>query len=190
MRQQSSVHGLWHSRNSGLKNAEVKAKDHREALVNGSEQQIHGSLQEVAMQESSMSEYQDGIEILDRHECFRLLHEGSVGCLGLPSVEAPELRTVNYVVDGRSLIIRTGEGQILEAGRHGLHASFQIFGIDGLEHTGWSVLVTGKLSRLTSENHDLAFPLRSWAPGCKDRFVGLSMSHTSGRRIPPGRGNR
>ncbi len=142
------------------------------------------------MQEASMSEVRDGIEILDRHECLRLLHEGSVGCLGLPAVGAPELRTVNYVVDERLLIIRTGEGQILEASRKGLPASFQISGVDGLEHTGWSVLVSGKLLRLTSDHHNLALPLRPWASGRKDRFVGLSMSQTSGRRIPPGRGNR
>ena len=142
------------------------------------------------MQESSMREFQNGIEILDIHECFRLLHEGSVGCLGLPSIGAPELRTVNYTIDGRSLVIRTGEGQILEAGHHGLPASFQIFGIDGLEHTGWSVCVTGKLSPLATDQHNLALPLRPWASGRKDRFVGLSMSQTSGRRIPPGRGNR
>ena len=142
------------------------------------------------MQESSTREYQDEIEILDRLECFRLLHEGSVGCLGLPSIGAPELRPVNYAIDGRSIVIRTGGGQILEAGRKGLPASLQIFGIDRLEHKGWSVLVSGKLSRLATDRHNLALPLRPWASGRKDRFVGLSMLQTSGLRIPPGRGNR
>jgi len=142
------------------------------------------------MHELSDYERETGIEILDIDECLRLLRVGGVGCLGLPSVGAPELRPVNFIVDGRSIVIRTGEGQILEAGRSGIAASFQIQGIDGLEHTGWSVNVTGKLCQLDTDEHSLSLHLRPWASGKKDRFVKLSLSQVTGRRIPPGRGNR
>ena len=142
------------------------------------------------MTQLSDYDFDDGIEVLDADECLRLLREGGVGCLGLPSVGAPELRPVNFVVDGRSIVIRTGEGQILDAGRRGLPASFQIHEIDPLEHTGWSVDVSGKLSQLETNEHSLSLHLRPWASGRKDRFVKLFLSHVSGRRIPPGRGNR
>lgn len=130
------------------------------------------------------------LEILDLEQCRHLLGEGSVGCLGLPSEGAPELRPVNFVYHDHGIVIRTGEGQILEAGRCGHAVSFQLFGIDGLEHTGWSVIVNGKLSVLPTNEETLALPLRPWASGVKDRFVKLSIAHMSGLRIPPGRGNR
>ena len=142
------------------------------------------------MNELSDYDFAEGIEVLDVDECLRLLRQGGVGCLGLPSVGAPELRPVNFVVDGRSIVIRTGEGQILEAGRQGIAASFQIYGIDPLEHTGWSVSVSGKLSQIVTDQRTLSLHLRPWASGRKDRFVKLFLSQISGRRIPPGRGNR
>lgn len=132
----------------------------------------------------------DELEILDFEQCTHLLREGSVGCLGLPSVGAPELRPVNFVYDEDGIVIRTGEGQILEAGRCGHAVSFQLFGIDTLEHTGWSVIASGKLSVLPTNERTLALPLRPWASGVKDRFVRLSIGQMSGLRIPPGRGNR
>lgn len=142
------------------------------------------------MNDRMTCELLEGVEVLDIHECVRLLHEGAIGCLGLQSTGAPKLRPVNYVIDGRLIVIRTGSGQILDAGRDGLPASFQISGINALEHTGWSVLVSGKLCQLESDAHNLALPLRPWASGQKDCFVGLSLESVSGRRIPPGRGNR
>jgi hypothetical protein len=138
----------------------------------------------------STDDGKDGIEVLDVDSCLRLLRDSSVGCLGMPSVGAPELRPVNFIVDGPSLIIRTGEGQILEAGRKGLSASFLVYGIDPLEHTGWSVSINGKLSQLDTNERTLSLHLRPWASGQKDRFVKLFLSQISGRAIPAGRGNR
>jgi nitroimidazol reductase NimA-like FMN-containing flavoprotein (pyridoxamine 5'-phosphate oxidase superfamily) len=132
----------------------------------------------------------DELEILDSAKCRQLLGEGSVGCIGLPTVAAPELRPVNFVFVDDGIVIRTGEGQILEAGRCGHPVSFQLFAIDPVEHTGWSVMVSGKLSELPTNEKTLSLPLRPWASGKKDRFVRLSPSHVSGLRIPPGRGNR
>jgi nitroimidazol reductase NimA-like FMN-containing flavoprotein (pyridoxamine 5'-phosphate oxidase superfamily) len=140
--------------------------------------------------EAMNGEFLDDIEFLPWRECLRLLTEGSVGCLGLPSVGHPELRPVNYVVEGSAVIIRTGEGQILDAGRHGLSASMQVFDIDAVEHTGWSVQIGGKLSELETCSRTLSLPLRPWASGRKNRFVKLSFREISGRRIQPGRGNR
>ena len=63
------------------------------------------------MDQDWVLEIGDGVETLDSYECARLLHEGTVGCLGISSDGAPELRPVNYTVDGRSVVIRTGEGR-------------------------------------------------------------------------------
>ncbi|MFT5443127.1 MAG: nitroimidazol reductase NimA-like FMN-containing flavoprotein [Myxococcota bacterium] len=132
----------------------------------------------------------DAIEVLGLAECHRLLSATSVGCMGLPTSGAPELRPVNFVLDEGAIVFRTGAGKILEAGRCGLPASLQAFAIEPLEHTGWSVMVSGKLSELPTNERTLRLPLRPWASGKKDSFVRLSMRHISGVRIQPGRGNR
>lgn len=104
--------------------------------------------------------------------------------------EAPEVRPVNFMLRGDDVIIRTGDGAILAAARRRESAGFEIDDIDRLEHTGWSVVVTGKLFELPTDDENLALPLRPWASGRKDRFVGLAMDRITGLRIPAGRGNR
>lgn len=130
------------------------------------------------------------LETFDAAECRRYLDEGGVGRLAMRGAGAPELRPVNFALRGETVIVRTGDGSILAAARRGETAGFEIDGIDRLEHTGWSVVVTGKLSELPSDAENLALPLRPWASGRNDRFVGLSLDRVSGMRIPPGRGNR
>jgi len=131
-----------------------------------------------------------GIETFERAQCFERLGQGGVGRLGLQGSDAPQLRPVNFVLREDQLIIRTGDGSILAAARAGEAAGFEIDEIDRLEHTGWSVVATGKLSELDSSAANRALPLRAWASGQKDRFVALSLDRVTGLRIPPGRGNR
>ncbi|MDP6979996.1 MAG: pyridoxamine 5'-phosphate oxidase family protein [Myxococcota bacterium] len=130
------------------------------------------------------------VEALTRDECLELLRGTATGCLALATDGAPRLRPVNFIVDDWSIIVRTGEGQILDAAREGRHASFQVLDSNGFEHTGASVNVAGKLEELETNELLLALPLRPWASGQRDRFVKLSVAQISGRRIPPGRGNR
>jgi nitroimidazol reductase NimA-like FMN-containing flavoprotein (pyridoxamine 5'-phosphate oxidase superfamily) len=130
------------------------------------------------------------LETLDPAECRRLLGRGGVGRLAMRGDQAPEIRPVNYVLRGNLLIFRTGDGSILASARDGEAASFEIDEIDRLEHTGFSVIGRGRLSVLPTDDGMLALPVRPWASGQKDRFVGLSLDHVTGLRIPPGRGNR
>jgi len=135
-------------------------------------------------------EHENPLLVLPRQECLRLLRAGGVGCIGLPSSGAPLLRPVNFTLQGDALVIRTGEGRILDAARRLDLVSLEIQDVDRLEHTGWSVLVSGKLAELPSDALTAALPLRAWASGRKDRLVALTLDEVSGLRIPPGRGNR
>ncbi len=130
------------------------------------------------------------LEVFEPDECRRRLGQGGVGRLGMRGTDAPEIRPVNFALREDLLIIRTGDGVILSAARGSEPASFEIDGIDPLEHTGWSVIVSGKLSELPTDDANLALPLRPWASGRKDHFVGLSLERVNGMRIPAGRGNR
>jgi hypothetical protein len=116
-------------------------------------------------------------------ECERRLAAGGVGILALSGVAAPALRPVNFVLRNGTVILRTGEGSILEAAQFAEPASFVIFEVDRFEHTGWSVVVTGKLARRSALGDLSDLPLRPWARADKHHLVGLSIEEISGRRI-------
>jgi len=132
----------------------------------------------------------EGLEILAPDECRRLLSAAGIGRLAMPGRSFPELRPVNFVLDGDVLVVRTGEGTILQTARRGDPVALEIDGIDRLEHTGWSVVVTGTLRERPADGVTRALPLRPWGSGKKDYFVSISLESVSGRRIPAGRGNR
>lgn len=119
-----------------------------------------------------------------------MLAGGGVGRIALRGQDAPTLRPINFALRGDMLIFRTGEGTVLAAAHRGESASFEIDDIDAMEHTGWSVIAVGKLAELSADDENRRLPLRSWASGEKDRFVGLFIGEVSGLRIPAGRGNR
>ena len=138
-----------------------------------------------------MNELEDGMELLSTHECERRLRAGGVGILALSGVAAPILRPVNFALHENWVLIRTGEGQILDAARSSGAASFAMSEVDRLEHTGWSVVVTGKLAERSGIPNVGDVPLRPWARADKQHFVGLSIDEISGRRIAerPNRGS-
>jgi nitroimidazol reductase NimA-like FMN-containing flavoprotein (pyridoxamine 5'-phosphate oxidase superfamily) len=127
----------------------------------------------------------EGLEALPLAECERRLAMGGVGVLALATGAAPLLRPVNFAVDGRRLLIRTGEGQIRAAAASGAPGSLVITELDRLEHTGWSVVVTGTLSLLSGAPNPGDVRLRPWARAEKRNLVALSMDAISGRRIAP-----
>jgi len=128
-------------------------------------------------------EVEDGMEKLSSLECESLLKAGGVGILALSGVAEPVLRPINFVVHDKAIVIRTGEGQILEAAQGCEPASFVICETNSLEHSGVSVVVTGKLFETSSIGAISELPLRPWARAAKHHFVVLSMDCVSGRRL-------
>lgn len=141
------------------------------------------------MSKEREGEVQQGMEVLSIEECERRLAEGGVGILALAGVTEPVLRPVNFVAHEGQVLIRTGEGQILEAAQVLEPASFVIMAVDRLEHAGWSVVVTGTLTERSSTGPIADVPLRPWARAEKHHFVGLSIERISGRRIAEGFGD-
>jgi nitroimidazol reductase NimA-like FMN-containing flavoprotein (pyridoxamine 5'-phosphate oxidase superfamily) len=141
-------------------------------------------------EEDTVSANGPEIQILTHAECLQRLERGGVGRIALSGAGAPILRPVNFVLHGDQVLIRTGEGTILTSAERGDPASFEIDGIDALEHTGWSVVVVGKLANYHEDREGSAPPLRAWASGVKERLVVVHIDELSGLRIPPGRGNR
>lgn len=129
----------------------------------------------------------NGLVVLDRTECLRLLGVATVGRVGLTSGALPVILPVNFWFDGDEILIRTSPGTKLEAATHDSVVAFEIDEIDPVGHTGWSVMVQGVARHLT-DPVDLsrieALPLPRWAPGGDDgNIVAIRPEIVTGRRI-------
>lgn len=130
----------------------------------------------------------NGLEVLDRLECLRLLATARVGRVGLTSGALPRILPVNFrMVDDR-VVIRTGVGSKLDAALRNAVVAFEADDFDVIDHTGWSVLVTGVAEELPHDGIDETERTRvpRWAPGPDGRLVAISTALISGRRIVAG----
>lgn len=131
----------------------------------------------------------NGLAVLDRAECVRLLGTATLGRIGLTSGALPAVLPVNFWFDGQRIYIRTGPGTKLSAATRDSVVAFEVDEIDPLWHTGWSVMVTG-LAHHVVDGEELArverMPIAHWAPNGGDHVISIIPELISGRRIAPG----
>lgn len=129
-----------------------------------------------------------GLEVLSADESFRLLTSVPVGRIAFTDRALPAIQPVNFVVDGESIVFRTGAGSKLAAATRGSIVAFQADAFDGDAHTGWSVMAVGNARRVTDEAEIARLselPLRPWMPAARDYFIRIELGTISGRRLPP-----
>ena len=128
-----------------------------------------------------------GLEILDHDACIDLLRRSSLARIAVVIGGQPLMFPVNFTLDGDAVVFRTDEGTKLYAARNG-PVAFECDGIDGVYHTGWSVLGTGEAEEIVNaaERARLArLPLGPWCPGPKSTWLRIRPRVLTGRRIPP-----
>jgi nitroimidazol reductase NimA-like FMN-containing flavoprotein (pyridoxamine 5'-phosphate oxidase superfamily) len=128
-----------------------------------------------------------GLEVLDRDACIALLGRSSLGRIAVVIGGRPLVFPVNFALDGDAVVFRSDAGTKVYAARNG-PVAFECDGIDGVYHTGWSVLVTGTAEEIVNEA-ELArlagLPLGLWCPGPKSTWLRIQPRTLTGRRIPP-----
>ena len=123
---------------------------------------------------------------LDRDQCLELLGSARLGRVVLSVNCLPVALPVNVALLGDDVVFATGAGSTLNAALRGDVLSIEADGIDGLYHTGWSVLVTGTASVITNGpelDRARRLPLSPWAPGPHPYYVRIPSTLVSGRRI-------
>ena len=135
-----------------------------------------------------MERDRNGLEILDRDECLRLLASATIGRVGISSGALPTVLPVNFCVHGDRILIRTGEGTKLDAATRNAVVAFEVDDFDPIYHAGWSVVAIGRAREVT-DPEELA-ELRSarltrWAPHGDGHVIALSTELLSGRRVGP-----
>lgn len=129
----------------------------------------------------------NGLEVLDREECLRLLARSTLGRIGVSSGALPTVLPVNFLLDGDRILVRTGVGTKLDAAARDAVVAFEVDDFDTMYHSGWSVVVTG-IAREISDPEELAEVQRArltrWAPRGDGHVIAISTEMISGRRIP------
>jgi len=132
-----------------------------------------------------------GIGVLTEEDCMTLLASNQVGRVGVVVDGQPLVFPVNYVLDGHSIVVRTGIGTMLRGASFAMVA-FEIDGADPARRSGWSVMVQGMGHDITDAVDELSEHLQTvevlpWAPGSKPRLLRIDPRVITGRRFdgPP-----
>ena len=125
----------------------------------------------------------NGLEVLDRDECIRLLRTASLGRIGITAGALPTILPVNFRVDGDRILFRTSVGTKLDAATRGAVVAFEVDDFDPMYHSGWSVVVTGVARPLEDPPDRAMYTTPRWAPGKSERLVEVSIEEVSGRRL-------
>ncbi len=126
------------------------------------------------------------LQVLTAAECYDLLSSGGVGRVAFTAADGPVVLPVNYAMAGQTVIFRTAPDTLL-AGYLDGPAGFEVDRLDEALSQGWSVLVTGRAVRVTSEAEvrrlEQRASVRPWAGGARDVYVRIIPRKITGRRI-------
>jgi uncharacterized protein len=132
-----------------------------------------------------MTRDRNGLEVLTRQDCLRLLDQAHVGRIAVSIGALPVVLPVNFALLDGDILIRTGRGTKLDAAATNAVVAFEIDGVDPYYHTGWSVLIQGIAEEITDDdelNRAEAVPLVPWA-GVNGHYLRVSAQIMSGRRL-------
>jgi nitroimidazol reductase NimA-like FMN-containing flavoprotein (pyridoxamine 5'-phosphate oxidase superfamily) len=132
--------------------------------------------------------FDDRVVELSMEECWDLLESEEFGRLAYRLVDEVHVVPINYLVDGRSLLFRTGSGNKLLAAALQSDVALEIDWHDDLR--AWSVVARGRLRQLgEAEAHRVdSLPRQSWLATEKYDVVELEPEAVTGRRFRLQRG--
>jgi uncharacterized protein len=117
-------------------------------------------------------------------DCRLLLATRTLGRVGLTSGALPVILPVEYLYDNGVIVFRTEPDAKLRAAVHGEVLAFEVDSFDPLSGRGWSVLVHGRATVLTTE-HEVA-PIPTLDDGANEParyYVRLHCEIVSGRLL-------
>jgi uncharacterized protein len=121
------------------------------------------------------------LEEIPREECLALLATEEVGRLAVNWATGPLVVPVNFVLDGETIVFRSGPGTKLRA-LAGRPVGFQVDHFDGARRVGWSVLARGRAREVSARQYE-GLPVDPWVPDDKAHWVAIKILELSGRRI-------
>lgn len=127
-----------------------------------------------------------GLGLLDRATCERLLDATPVGRVAFTVDGAPVVLPVNHVRHGLTIGFRCAPGSKLDAAREVGPVAFEVDAFDPATRSGWSVLVLGtaRVADPIEEAHFEDCGLRPWADTVeREHWVSIHVHRLSGRWV-------
>jgi nitroimidazol reductase NimA-like FMN-containing flavoprotein (pyridoxamine 5'-phosphate oxidase superfamily) len=124
----------------------------------------------------------DGIDVLDRMECYRLLRESRLGRVAVKLTDELLILPVYYSLLEDDVVFRTSSGTKLNAALLRTKVTFEVDHDD----PGWSVLVTGHVEHVrdTAEQAVARTCLGyGWPAGERECIVRIHTEKVTGRRL-------
>jgi nitroimidazol reductase NimA-like FMN-containing flavoprotein (pyridoxamine 5'-phosphate oxidase superfamily) len=119
-------------------------------------------------------------------ECRKLIAPGGVGRIAFTTASGPAVLPVNFAVVDDSIVIRTGQGTLIQAHAYD-QVAFEVDHLDEAMRQGWSVLASGPAHQVLqpAELRHLraAAAIWPWAGGERDVYVRILPIRITGRRI-------
>jgi hypothetical protein len=122
---------------------------------------------------------------LSEAECWDLLEHHVVARLAVDVGGQPDIFPINYVVDGPSLVFRSGAGTKLAGAVLSRHVAVEIDGLN-VDGSVWSVVVKGLAHEIVDMDERFAMddlPLYPWITSEKPNFVRIEPQLITGRRF-------
>ncbi|MEU1788172.1 pyridoxamine 5'-phosphate oxidase family protein [Streptomyces sparsogenes] len=131
--------------------------------------------------------HNDGFRALDRQECLRLLAKVPVGRIVYTRQALPAVLPVNFGLDtDSSILVRTSAASDLVHAVNGVVVAFEADDFNAAEHSGWSVVVTGRATAVTDpaehERLSRTGPL-SWVVTRDWIFLRIEAEMVTGREL-------
>jgi nitroimidazol reductase NimA-like FMN-containing flavoprotein (pyridoxamine 5'-phosphate oxidase superfamily) len=125
------------------------------------------------------------LETLNERECRRHLSAGGVGRFVFTTQRGPVAVPVNYRMLEGDVVFRTAEGTSLTSASDTEPVSFEVDRVDEAMSEGWSVLVTGRVRRVSPDElrQIEKLGLEPWAGGQRSVYLRLEPHEVTGRRI-------
>jgi len=127
------------------------------------------------------------VEVLTEDECLTLLRSREVGRVAFSVDGRVEIFPVNYGVEGKVIIFRTGAGtKLAEVPKRTV--AFEVDSWEPGSGTGWSVVARGDAEEVTTNvgrvaEHLRWVPVHPVAPGERRHWIGIMPAELSGRRF-------
>jgi len=127
------------------------------------------------------------LEILSPDECDRRLQAMAIGRVAFTSRGGPMMLPVTYkYIEGR-IVFRTSYGEKLAAADRADQAAFEIDAWDDVNRTGWSVVVQGKMERVTDLDELADYDESGLTPWARERhashWIKITPAYVTGRAI-------
>jgi nitroimidazol reductase NimA-like FMN-containing flavoprotein (pyridoxamine 5'-phosphate oxidase superfamily) len=127
-----------------------------------------------------------GLRPLDDDACWDLLPEARIGRLAWTDPDGRLLVVpVNFGIDGRTIVVRTGDTVLLDAATARARCAFQADDLEPGLRSGWTVLVDGRLGvvadPVTAER--LGRLVDPWLRRPRPHVLLLEATGVSGRRL-------